>query len=84
MGKISKKEFQRSATNLRAKGLSASDIANMKKIFRGDMDEGTPLTRGINKKELDKGVKWMREHIGQHTLSKSQIDKMEESLRKKL
>ena len=84
MGKISKKEFGRSAVNLRAGGLSASDIANMKKIFRGDMDEGTPLTRGVDKNELERSVKWMREHMSQHTLSKSQIDKMEESLHKKL
>ncbi|TSC80087.1 MAG: hypothetical protein G01um101429_291 [Parcubacteria group bacterium Gr01-1014_29] len=84
MGKVSRREFQKSATNLRAKGLSSSDIANMKKIFRGDLDEGTALTRGIDPKELDRGVKWMRENMSKHTLSKNQVNKLEENLRKKL
>ena len=84
MPKISKKEFKQSATSLRTQGLSSSDITNMKKIFRGDLDEGTALTRGIDKSELERGVQWMRENMSKHTLSKNQIDKMEESLRKKL
>jgi len=84
MRKVSNKELRQATTSLRAKGFSRSDTANVKKIFRGDLEEGTSLTRGIDPKELKRGVKWMRGNMSKHTLSKKQIDKLEESLQKKL
>lgn len=81
--KVSRREFQQSASALRHKGLSKSDIDNMKKVFHGSLQEkGRHL--GIDRHELESGSKWMRENTSKHTLSKKQIDAMEKQLKKKL
>jgi hypothetical protein len=67
---------------LRAKGLSKSDIDNLKKVFRGDL-EGAREERGIDRHELERGIKWLREHKGKHSLSSGQIDKFEEQMKGK-
>lgn len=81
--KVSKKEFARTSTYLRSQGFSASDISNVKKTFRGDLDEAD-MGAGIDPKELARGVDWLRSNMGKHSLSKTQIDKLEENMKKKL
>lgn len=79
MAKISKSEFDRAMSTLRHKGLSDTDIRDLKNKFSGDLHEDS-LDKGISSEEFKRALKDMHEHPSQHHLSKSQLKKAEEEL----
>lgn len=81
--KISKKEFQEAREILSSKGFSRLKRDKVSQIFRGDLQEGGSQA-GIDKKELEQGLEWMRKNPGAHGMSKETIGKIEEVLKKKL
>ena len=51
-------------------------------IFRADLDEPESEQQGIDEKELERGIEWMRENKSVHRISDSKIDIFEEEAKK--
>ncbi|PIR70084.1 MAG: hypothetical protein COU46_03370 [Candidatus Niyogibacteria bacterium CG10_big_fil_rev_8_21_14_0_10_42_19] len=81
--KVNREEFKKVRQHLRYEGFHDNDIKDIEKIYHGDIEEGGP-DHGIDKKELDRGIKWLKEHKSKHSLSENQIKILEEELKKKL
>jgi len=81
--RVSKNEFHEVRNSLRYKGFSDRDVGEVEKLFRGDMHESGDHS-GIDTKEIEGGLKWMRENMSKHKLSEKKINTLEESLKKKL
>jgi hypothetical protein len=79
--RVSKREMRKVKSY---SGLSKLDRKNIDKIFRGDMDETTSRQKGIDEKELKRGIEWMRKNMSKHSLSEEDIKKFEERAYKKL
>lgn len=82
--KVSKEEFREACNFLSVKGFDEREINEVKKIFRADLEESSEYERGIDQKEIEQAMKWMREHTSSHCLSTSKIQILEEILKKKL
>ncbi|OHA84958.1 MAG: hypothetical protein A2408_02765 [Candidatus Yonathbacteria bacterium RIFOXYC1_FULL_52_10] len=82
--KISKREFEEARSALAGKGFSEREILEVQKIFRADLNDVREDDRGIDGKELDAALLWMREHIGEHAVSEKKLDILEAVLRKRL
>jgi len=76
--KISKKELQEAKNVLSARGVSRFDRERVESVFRGDMDE-TGLQSGINRKELAKGLDYLKKKVSKDTFAK-----VDEALKKKM
>ena len=82
---VSKSEFKLNIrSRLRSKNLTAIEVDVVSMIFRADLDEPEELQKGIDEKELERGIAWMREHKKIHKLSDSNIDSVEEVLKREL
>jgi hypothetical protein len=82
--KVTKKELKRAAYQLDVhQGFSKKDVTDMRKVLSGHMNE-LGSQRGLDKKEIDASLKWMRNNMSKHSLSRKQVDKMEKELRKRL
>lgn len=81
---VSGRDFVKVRNHLRANGFSRHDADRVEEIFRGDMEEGSGSQSGIDRPEIDRGVKWLRENKEKHHLSDEQIGIVEETLRKHL
>lgn len=81
---VSENEFKRIKSSLRQKGLSRRDVKEVEKVFHGHIEEAEPSQKGIDKKEAEDGIKWLRENKDSHTLSDSQINTVEEELKKSI
>ena len=84
MGIVSQREFKRIRSNLRRAGLSRDRVSEVDKIFHGDLSDSDGGYRGIDKREIERGIKWMRDNKGSHNLSDTHIDTIEEELTKYL
>ncbi len=82
--KVSKLEFKQVKTLLYHKGFSAREIDEAEMIFRSDLNEPGEYERGIDAKEIDQGIKWMKENKRSHILSDKKIDILEKTLKSKL
>jgi len=78
--RISDGDFKRSRQSLHGKGISSKKLDKIETIFRGDMDEPGDQ-KGIDRKELAKGIEWMKENKSQHGLSDEQISTVEEEFK---
>ncbi len=78
--RISREEFKRALFKLRAKGFSNLEVDEIENTFRGDLEESGE-SAGISKEELKKGLRYLKEHKGNHHLSSEEIEKLEEILR---
>lgn len=80
---ISETKFKRVREILRAKGMSELHRNDLQGVFLGDLYEpGT--AKGIDKKEFEERIKWMRENKSKHRLSDTEIDTAEEVMSKML
>jgi len=84
MGIVSEREFKRIRSNLRRMGLSRDHVSEVDKIFHGDLSDRNGGYRGIDEREIERGIEWMRENKSSHNLSDSHIDTIEEELTKNL
>jgi hypothetical protein len=69
---------------LSANGFSARELDEVEEIFRGDMDEERDFDKGIDEKEIEKAIAWMKENENIHKISQSKIDILERELRERL
>lgn len=81
---VSRNEFQEVRSLLRAKGFDKKKTDEVETFFRGDLHEHEPGHIGIDKKEIENGITWLRENKEKHSFSDAQIDTIEEALNKKL
>ena len=82
--KVSKLEFKQVRTILHHKGFSGREIDQVEMIFRADLNESSQYEQGIDAKEIEKGVKWMKKNKSSHGLSSNRIDTIESALKSKL
>ncbi len=75
IGKVKFKEKVRPM--LANRNISERHRDEVEKIFMGDIHE-QGSQKGIDKKELEERIKWMRIHPSDHYLSKGEIDTVEE------
>lgn len=80
---VSSREIRDVRGHLRARGFSHADIDNVMKVFSGHAGE-RGIFRGIDKHEIEQGVRWLKDHSSKHTLSSEQIKKLEVALKEKL
>jgi hypothetical protein len=76
-------EFQKVISTLYSRGFSQRERDEVLKIFRGDLYESGSEV-GIDEKELERGLDFMRSNMRSHGLSSGKIDILEEVLRTKL
>ncbi len=77
-------EYKRVRGYLYSEGFSRQELADVDMLFLGDMEKDSSYNRGIDAKELEEKIKWLREHPSRHHLEPNKIDKLEEVLRKKI
>jgi len=53
-------------------------------IFRADLNEPSQYESGIDAKEIERGIKWMRANKRSHFISEGKIDILEDVLKAKL
>lgn len=68
---------------LRAGGMSIDKIGQLNGFILGSLDEEGD-DKGIDRKEADKQLAWMRENKGQHKFTDSDLDKIQEEMDKRL
>jgi hypothetical protein len=82
--KVSKLEFKQVRTLLHQKGFSSREIDEVEMIFRADLNEPSQYESGIDAKEIERGIKWMRANKRSHFISEGKIDILEDVLKAKL
>ncbi|MBU1091359.1 hypothetical protein KKA27_00625 [Patescibacteria group bacterium] len=81
---ISRIEFSEACSVLYSTGFSETNVNDVHKVFRGDLDESLDSEKGIDAGEIERGIKWLGENKSKHSLSSGQIETLESVLRKKL
>jgi len=82
--RITKDEMSEARSVLYSKGFNDRDINEINKIFRGDMHESRDIDAGIDAKELEAGIKWLKDNPSSHKLPASKIAILEQVLKKKI
>lgn len=77
---VSQKEFQKTLSELYSKGFTHSEIDKIKEIFLGNFNQSNSEDKGIDKKELEKMIAWLREHKSVHGISDNHINILETEL----
>lgn len=80
---ISHEEFREARVALGNQGFTSEQRDKLEEIFRGDLDEAGDAA-GIDGFELERGIKWLKEHRSLHHFSDHQIELIETELRKRL
>ncbi|MEK7636399.1 MAG: hypothetical protein AAB362_01825 [Patescibacteria group bacterium] len=82
---VGSEEYKLVRGHLHSEGFSQQELADVDMIFLGDLEKKSgSYHRGIDEKELQEKIKWLRAHPNSHRLESSKIDKLEESLKKKM
>ncbi|MEK7208201.1 MAG: hypothetical protein AAB699_01475 [Patescibacteria group bacterium] len=82
--KISRKEFRRALYKLRTSGgFSNHEIDEVQNVFYSSLNE-SGSSAGISSEELKKGIRYLKEHRGNHHLSSEETGKLEETLKRYL
>jgi hypothetical protein len=80
---ISKKEFRQICAGLKRKGFNRRKIKEIEQTFLGDLNE-KGLQEGIDKKELEERISWMRKNARFLRIPKEEIDILEKELKENL
>jgi len=80
--RVSKDEFSKELQSaLIGKGFSEDQRSKVAMMLRGDLHEGDSYQDGIDAKEIDRALSWMRANMSKHNLSSKRLDDLEEALR---
>jgi len=79
--KVSQKEFSDATSALYAKGFTSSEVEKFKQIFRGDLREVGEDQPGIDPRELENALEYMRKN---RTFPEHKIIIIEEQLKKRM
>ncbi len=78
---VSENEFHKVCSELYSKGFNSTEVNKVKQVLRGDLAESGPNQKGIDSKEIDNAVSFMKKN---RTFSESKIQAIEEHLRNRL
>jgi hypothetical protein len=78
--KVSKYELQKVRSRLYSEGFSQRDLAEFDKVFSSALASN----EGVDIKELENTIRWLREHPSQTTLSPEQVGKLESAMKKRI
>lgn len=86
MGNISKDELSKMMSELRRRGLSDTDIRDLKNMASGHMDRNAGLggSKSMSREEAEQMLKNLKDHPSQHHLSKEQVEKVKEEMEEDL
>ena len=82
--KITETEFKKIRAHLYNTGFSSEQLDKIESIFRGDLYEDKDSDKGIDEKELERAITWMRENMHVHNISEEKINILEEEMKKAL
>ncbi len=82
--RITPQKFKRVRSNLAAAGFSVDKRNRLEGIFSGDMNGKVTATnpKGIDEKELEIRLKWLKNNKSKHNFTDQEIDKIEECMKK--
>ena len=80
--KVSKEEFKKVRAFLAGRNMSKQEIDKVEMLFLGDLYESSDSQKGIDTKELDAKIKWLRENMSKHKLSSNDVNLIETGMRK--
>lgn len=80
---VSKTEFQKVKRQLHADGVPEHVLDKFEQQFSGHLNE-EGWSKGIDRKELEKGIKDLKKKAYDYGISQSQIKKTEEAMKKRL
>ena len=78
--RVSKEEFKKVRAALASEGMQKIEIDKVEEIFLGDIYETTDSQKGVDRKELEARIKWMRENMSKHRLSEKDVSLVEEKM----
>ena len=81
--RVSKLEFQKVRNELAYHNFTELQRDKVEQIFRGDQEEEGDFA-GVDARELENGVAWMRANKSKHGFSDSQIELIETEMKKYL
>jgi len=81
---VSKNEFEKVRSRLHSKNFTEKEIDRVEEIFNGDLNESSDIEKGIDSKEIERVITWLKDHKNEHTLSDNQIAIVESSMREYL
>jgi len=84
--RITPQKFKKVRSDLAAVGFSVAKRDRLEGIFSGDMNGVVTATnpRGIDSKELEIKLEWLRDNKNKHNFTDNEIDKIEECMKKYL
>ena len=84
--KVTKDEYNKKIKpELRHEHFSEADMRDVDKILAGNWEESEGHRySGINKKEMERTIKYLEEHRSKHSLSDDQIKTLKEAMEKKM
>lgn len=82
--KVTKREFRETRGSLRGAGFTSEQIRKVENIFHGSMDESSTQEKGIDSKEIEKGIEYIKKNKSSLGFSDNRIKKLEEQLRRRL
>lgn len=80
--RVNLEEFKKVRAHLASSGMSHQEIDKVENIFHGDLNEANNNQKGIDAKELDQTIKWMKENRHNHNLSDKDMKLVEETMKK--
>ncbi|MFA5934839.1 MAG: hypothetical protein WC827_03080 [Candidatus Paceibacterota bacterium] len=82
--KITESEFKKIRAHLYNKDFTSDQLDKIEGIFRGDLYEDRDSDKGIDEKELERAIAWMRDNMSTHNISEQKIATLEEEMKKVL
>ncbi len=80
--RVTQEEFRNKVmSQLYVHGFSQKERAEVEKIARADLFEEKEADKGIDVKEIERMVEWLKANTGRHLLSAEKIDSLEKVLR---
>lgn len=80
---VSPREMRGVKWHLKDQGFSRNDMKNVKNVLSGYMGN-SDWSKGVDKNEAGRAIKYLRENMSKHTLSKDQVDTLEKTLNKEI
>jgi len=82
--RVSKDEFKKKVLPALSSELSHREIKHLEGLFEGDMHEPGRWEKGVDKKEIEGKMKWLRGNKRYHSFSDQEIDKIEDVMKRHL
>lgn len=82
--RVTHDEFADIRSRLSSRGFSERQIKDIRMIFHGALDESEKDKRGIDAREIEAGILWMKDNMRIHSVSEEKIQMLKELLEEEL